>query len=141
MCFADHCRKNMEEVRTIRVTEQAKKIGELWRELDDNEKQPFIQEAEADKERYLREMEEYKNSPEYLEFQEKLKEAEGGNVVEKKAGGEKKGKKKKVAVEDLEEEEEMEDSSEIENQKEGENAAVKQKKKATSKKRKVEDVN
>lgn len=46
----------------IAFTEVAKKIGEMWKELGEGEKGPYEEQAAADKERYAREMENYKAS-------------------------------------------------------------------------------
>jgi len=46
----------------ISVTEVAKEIGKLWRELTADEKIPFEQKAQEDKVRYQKEFEEYTNS-------------------------------------------------------------------------------
>jgi len=37
----------------------AKKMGEIWRGMNEKEKQPYNEKAEKDKQRYEREMEEY----------------------------------------------------------------------------------
>lgn len=44
---------------SLSITEQAKKIGSLWKDLSAEEKVPYEKIAEKDKERYLKEMEEY----------------------------------------------------------------------------------
>jgi len=44
------------------VTDVAKKGGELWRKMTENDKKPFEKEAAKDKERYQREMSKYKGS-------------------------------------------------------------------------------
>lgn len=47
------------------VTELAKLIGQKWRELSDDDKKPYEDLAEQDKERYRREMENYVPTPGY----------------------------------------------------------------------------
>lgn len=39
-----------------KVTEISKHIGELWGQLNDSEKQPYIDRAEQDRQRYQREV-------------------------------------------------------------------------------------
>ncbi len=41
------------------VAEVGKRLGELWKELSDADKEPYNKQAEADKARYLKEMESY----------------------------------------------------------------------------------
>lgn len=44
---------------SLTITEQATKIGALWRDLDDDAKQPYQDKAEKDKQRYTKEMDAY----------------------------------------------------------------------------------
>ena len=44
------------------VAEQAKKLGEQWRELSDEDKQPFVDKAAKAKEAYAVTMQKYKQS-------------------------------------------------------------------------------
>jgi len=37
----------------------AKKMGEIWRGMDEKQKKPYTEKAEKDKQRYDKEMEEY----------------------------------------------------------------------------------
>eukprot|EP01123_Difflugia_compressa_P010408 TRINITY_DN379_c0_g1_i8.p1 TRINITY_DN379_c0_g1~~TRINITY_DN379_c0_g1_i8.p1 ORF type:complete len:221 (-),score=64.06 TRINITY_DN379_c0_g1_i8:257-919(-) len=46
------------------VPEIAKKIGAIWRSMSEDEKKPYVDQAEKDKERYDREMEEFKKKKE-----------------------------------------------------------------------------
>lgn len=55
----------------IKITEIAKKGGEMWNELKD--KKEWEEKAAKDKERYLREMKEYESSGKAASFSEKTK--------------------------------------------------------------------
>jgi hypothetical protein len=39
----------------MKITDAAKKLGEMWKEMTDEDKRPYEKKAEADKERYERE--------------------------------------------------------------------------------------
>jgi hypothetical protein len=64
--FASEMRpKLMAEDSTLTYFSVATKVGELWREMDEEKKKPYEDKAVEDKARYERELEEYKKSPEY----------------------------------------------------------------------------
>ena len=56
MFFTDVTRSTLEGS----VSEKAKEMGKMWKELSDDEKGPFVKKAEKDKKRYTEAMEKYK---------------------------------------------------------------------------------
>ena len=71
MFYSNSMREKVKEDNPgIAFTDVAKKIGEMWKELTAEDKAPFEAQAEADKERYSKEMGEY----------EAKKKAEGGDA-------------------------------------------------------------
>ena len=47
-----------------------KLIGQKWRELSDDDKQPYFEEYEAEKAVYAEQLKRYKNSPAYKKWME-----------------------------------------------------------------------
>ena len=47
-----------------------KLIGQKWRELSDEDKQPYFEEYEAEKAVYVEQVKRYKNSPAYKKWME-----------------------------------------------------------------------
>ncbi|KAK8088850.1 hypothetical protein PG997_003811 [Apiospora hydei] len=60
--------------QNLTFTEIAKLVGENWQNLDRNEKEPYETQAQEAKERYNREMAEYKKTPEYRAYCDYLQE-------------------------------------------------------------------
>ncbi|GAB7357451.1 hypothetical protein MBLNU459_g8373t2 [Dothideomycetes sp. NU459] len=58
----------------LSFTEIAKIVGEHWQELSPQEKEPCERQAQALKEKYYAELNEYKKTPRYTEYQEYLAE-------------------------------------------------------------------
>lgn len=54
--------------QNLSFTEIAKLVGENWQSLDRSEKEPFETQAQVLKEKYNRDMTEYKKSPEYKRY-------------------------------------------------------------------------
>ena len=60
MYFCQTERENiLKENPNILLGDQSKKLGELWTNLSDEEKKPYIQKAEEDKSRYEEEIDDY----------------------------------------------------------------------------------
>lgn len=66
MFFCDFLRKNPnskmlknEDIKMLKISEQSKKFGNIWQNLSEKDKQQFIDLAEADKNRYEEEMQDY----------------------------------------------------------------------------------
>ena len=60
MIYSQEMRKKLlEKDSTLKVTEVAKKVGALWKELSEDQKKPYIEKAEALKEVYKKQKEEY----------------------------------------------------------------------------------
>lgn len=60
--------------RNLSFTEIAKLVGENWQSLSPSEKEPYEQQAFADKERYNSQLGEYKKTPQYKEYAHYLAE-------------------------------------------------------------------
>lgn len=60
--------------QNLTFTEIAKLVGENWQNLDRHEKEPYETQAQEAKERYSREMNEYKKTPEYQKYCDYLQE-------------------------------------------------------------------
>lgn len=60
-------------VGSVLAKDVAPVFGKLWSEATEGEKQPYIRKADEGKARYAREMELYKQTPEYAEFQKQNK--------------------------------------------------------------------
>lgn len=60
--------------RNLSFSEIAKLVGENWQSLSPTEKEPFESHAQAMKEKYLKEIAEYKKTPEYRQYQAYLRE-------------------------------------------------------------------
>jgi hypothetical protein len=58
--------------RNLSFTEIAKLVGENWQNLSSSEKEPYEQQAFADKERYTTELTEYKKTELYKEYSQYL---------------------------------------------------------------------
>jgi len=66
----------VEEIGKSDITAVGKKIGEMWRNLSDEEKAKYIETANESKAEYQEEMNEYKQSAEYAAFQEQKSAAQ-----------------------------------------------------------------
>ena len=60
--------------RTLTFTEIAKLVGENWQSLTRAEREPYETQAQEDKERYNRELADYKKTPDYERYCEYLNE-------------------------------------------------------------------
>lgn len=58
--------------RELSFTEIAKIVGERWQVLSQNEKEVFERQATTAKEKYYAELNEYKKTPQYAQYQEYL---------------------------------------------------------------------
>ena len=67
----DHREKIREENPELPFHEITKRLGQQWSNLPQEQKQQYLDEAEKDKERYMKELEEYQQSESYKEFMEK----------------------------------------------------------------------
>jgi hypothetical protein len=82
----------MAENPTWKFTDVGKKCGELWKTVDDATKEKYMKQAEADRERYNKEMAEYKKTDAYQEGVRAAKAARKAKL-EKKAKRKVKAKK------------------------------------------------
>merc|ERR1712179_834121 len=112
MCFAKSVRKEVtEKNKGAKVSGVAKVIGEMWAELPDKDKEPFIKESDKLKAEYAEAMKNYKpkkKSP------SKTKPAKKAKTSPKKSSPKKKTPAKKKEEETDEEEEEEEEEEEAE---------------------------
>jgi len=73
----EHREKFREEHPDMPFHEVTKVLGQKWTSMSQEEKQQYLEEAEKDKERYMKALEGYQQTPAYREFQmKKRKEAE-----------------------------------------------------------------
>jgi len=79
----------------LSVPEIAKECGKRWKELSDEDKQPFQDDGEKDKARYHEEQATYLASDAYLASDFAKKKEEGGNTVEPSPAKKQTKKKKK----------------------------------------------
>lgn len=54
--------------RNLSFTEIAKLVGENWQNLNAAEKEPYESQAQSIKERFLRDLAEYKKTPDYKKY-------------------------------------------------------------------------
>ena len=60
--FSNEKRQEMQQSNPdMRMTEITSKLGEMWREMSDEAKQPYIEKSKEARERYHKEQEVYKN--------------------------------------------------------------------------------
>lgn len=67
LCFCDANRdgvtktlkKSLKKGENIKIANVSKKLGQMWQNLSDKDKEPFIKASDKDKERYASEMETY----------------------------------------------------------------------------------
>jgi len=61
--FILFCRDNREDIKNenpeMKATEITKKLGEMWKDLDDEDKKEYQEKANEDKKRYAKEIEDY----------------------------------------------------------------------------------
>jgi len=71
MLFADEKRPEvMKSLPGVKVSEIAKKIGDMWAAASDKDKAPYQKQYEADKKAYAKKIEAYKKSDEYLAYEQ-----------------------------------------------------------------------
>lgn len=56
-------------------------IGQKWRELSDEDKQPYLEEYEAEKANYAEQMKVYRNSPAYKRWLELKQQGETAPAI------------------------------------------------------------
>merc|ERR1712039_1114589 len=83
-----------EEFPEMKITDIAKEISKKWKLLSEEEKKPFADEANSLKEKYNKDMEEYKGSEAETEYKKKLAEWQVKCDARKADAKEKKKKKK-----------------------------------------------
>ncbi|ORD97234.1 HM20A [Hepatospora eriocheir] len=116
MLYAQKRRKEMavEENNLIAMkksTEIVSKIAEEWRELEEDEKKEFREAASALNERYKVDLEAYKQTAEYADFQRKKKEQEAISGEDSKKSKTSKKEKKAKKVKKVEKENNVHDGS------------------------------
>lgn len=84
--FGNDMRANDESIKNLAVTQQAQTIAKLWKDLDDGAKSVYIQRAEELKTQYKQDIEEYKKTDSYKEFQKVLKDSKSGKTKKKGSG-------------------------------------------------------
>jgi hypothetical protein len=66
LIFSNDNRDSIKEKNpNMKVTDIAKVLGGMWREMGDDEKQPYVDRAEQEKERYHRELKEWEHEHEH----------------------------------------------------------------------------
>lgn len=81
----------------LEFAEVTKKLATEWSHLSEDEKQPYLQQAEQDRLRYRQELQQYKTSDQFRQFQQSLltqdkKVTDRSSVVRKKPGPKPKAK-------------------------------------------------
>ncbi|KAI0021483.1 hypothetical protein F4780DRAFT_737582 [Xylariomycetidae sp. FL0641] len=71
--FSNKMREDLKG-QNLTFTEIAKLVGENWQNLNRSEKEPFEKQAQEAKERYNRDLAEYKRTPEYKKYTEYLQD-------------------------------------------------------------------
>lgn len=82
--FGNDMRANDENIKNLSVTQQAPAIANLWKNLDDSAKSVYTQKAEELKTQYKHDIEEYKKTDSYKEFQKTLKESKFDSTKKKR---------------------------------------------------------
>jgi len=73
LTFRTEMREDLKS-QSLTFTEIAKLVGENWQNLDPAEKETYESQANAAKERYHRDLAEYKKTPEYSRYSQYLHE-------------------------------------------------------------------
>lgn len=71
----------------LSFAEITKLVGEEWSTMDDSEKRIYVDAAEREKEKYLKHLEEYKQSEKYKLFLQRSQETQGRHFSSSSAGG------------------------------------------------------
>lgn len=72
----EYCKEMREDLRSqnLTFTEIAKLVGENWQNLNASEKEAYESQANADKEKYHRDLMEYKKTADYRKYMQYLHE-------------------------------------------------------------------
>lgn len=70
----------------VEFPDVTKKLAAEWAQLPEDKRQPYLQQAEQDRQRYRQELQDYKSSDAFRAFQQSLKSKNADVVVRKKPG-------------------------------------------------------
>ena len=68
-------------VQSSNIAQVGRMIGQKWREMSDEDKQPYFEEYEAEKANYTEQMKVYRNSPAYKRWLELKQQGETAPVI------------------------------------------------------------
>lgn len=84
--FGNHMRDTDPEVKDLKLHEQARKIGDMWKNATEEVKEEFNKKAAELKAEYAKKREEYEQTDEYKEFQKLSKEGPKETKTKKRKG-------------------------------------------------------
>lgn len=81
VCFCAEMREDLKG-RNLTFTEIAKLVGENWQNLSAAEKEPYESQAQAVKEKYQRDLADYKKTPHYKRYMQYLQEFKAKHTIQ-----------------------------------------------------------
>lgn len=82
--YCNHQRSINQEIKRMQIKDQGKVLGEMWKDIKEEEKQKFVDMYQKEKEKYESEFEEFKKTPEYETYLAEKKTKKGKMRKERK---------------------------------------------------------